>query len=92
VTKLKYDVKLIKDLKRQHQINSYRFYTSESQAILLELISEEIDKWPLDKLIPLKLFSDLSNPEKLATNSIEKLCLLYREVIISANYAVEGDV
>ena len=80
--KLRDQVKLLQDLKRQHQISSYRFYTSDSQAILLELIAEEIEKWPLAKPVPLNLFRYLSNPQDLATENIEKLCLLYREVIV----------
>ena len=92
VEKLKDLVRLLQDLKRQHQIGAFRFYTSDSQAILLELISEEIEKWPLEKPIPLDLYIYLSNPKKLATKSIEKLCLLYREIIIYAYYATRGDV
>jgi len=80
--KLRDEVRLLQDLKRQHQISSFRFYTSDSQTILLKLISEEIEKWPAGKSIPLDLFSDLSNPKNLATESIEKLCLLYREIIV----------
>lgn len=80
--KLKDQLKLLRDLKRQHQINSYRYYTSDSQAILLELIAEEIEKWPLEKPIPLNLFRYLSNPKDLAKDSIEDLCLLYRKIIL----------
>ncbi len=90
--KLKDQVKSLQDLKRRHQINSYRFYTSDSQAILLELIIKEIESWPLTKPIPMNLFCYLSNPKDLAKDSIEELCLLYREVIISVCYATRGDV
>ena len=79
---LRDQVRLLQDLKRQHQINSFRFYTADSQAILLELIAKEIEKWPLAKPIPLDLFSDLANPKDLATDSIEDLCLLYRRIIL----------
>ena len=90
--KLKDQVRLLQDLKRQHRISSFRFYTADSQSILLELIAEEIEKWPKAKPIPLDLFSDLSNPKKLGTKSIENLCLLYREVTISVCYVTRGDV
>jgi hypothetical protein len=79
--KLKDQVKMLQDLKRQHQISTFRFYTSDSQAILLELIAKEIEEWPEDKSIPMDLFLDLSNSKELVTNSIENLCILYRKVI-----------
>lgn len=81
--KLKDQVRLLRDLKRQHQISSFRFYTSDSQAILLELIIKEIESWPLTKPIPMNLFRYLSNPKDLAKDSIEDLCMLYRELIIA---------
>ena len=81
VEKLKDQVRLLQDLKRQHQINSHRFHTSDSQVILLELIIKEIESWPLTKPIPLDLYSDLSNPKDLAKDSIEELCSLFKKVV-----------
>ena len=79
---LKDQIRILKDLKRQHQIMSYRYYTRDSQAILLKLIAREIENWPTAEEFPEDLYASLSNPERLATNDIENLCLLYREIIV----------
>ena len=83
--KLKDQVRMLQDLKRQHQISSFRYYTSDSQSILLELITEEIEKWPAEKPFPLKLYSYLSNPRTLASENIKDLCLLYKEILLLMN-------
>ena len=59
----------------------FRYYTRDSQAILLEFIINEIDNWPTGALIPLDIYFKLSNPEVLATQSIEDLCHLFKSVI-----------
>lgn len=82
---LLHHVRLLQDLKRQHRISSFRFYTSDSQSILLELITEEIENWPKEIPFPFNLFRDLSNPRTLATNNIRGLCLLYKEILLLIN-------
>ena len=79
---LKDQIKLLQDLKRQHEIILFRYYTRDSQATLFGLITKEIESWPLSVSILLDLYSDLANPENLATKSIENLCLLYRKVVM----------
>ena len=83
--KLKDQVRMLQDLKRQHQISSFRYYTSDSQSILLELITEEIEKWPAEKPFPHKLHSYLSNVRTLASENIKDLCLLYKEILLLIN-------
>ena len=79
---LKDQITILKDLKRQHEISCYRHYSAENQAVLLELITDELEKWPKTKVVPEDLYTTLSNPENLATNSVEYLCFLYRKVIL----------
>jgi hypothetical protein len=79
---LKDQITILKDLKRQHEIASYRYYTAENQAVLLELIKDEIENCPKTKVIPEDMYATLSVPENLATNSVENLCFLYRKVIL----------
>lgn len=82
---LKDHIKLLQDLKRQHEIIIFRYYTRDSQTILFGLITKEIESWSLSVSIPFDLYSNLANPESLATKSIENLCLLYREVVMFGN-------
>lgn len=63
-----------------------RFYTSDCQASILNLLAEEIEKWPDTEPIPHELYVELSNPEKHAGNSINELCLFYREIILCKAY------
>jgi hypothetical protein len=79
---LKNHIELLKDKKRQHKIIMFRYYTRDSQTILFNLIAKEIESWPLSVSIPFDLYSDLANPENLATKSIENLFLLYRKVVM----------
>ena len=75
-------IKRIKDLKRHREIMAFRHYTSNDQSTLLDLISAEIESWPSTMRISEELFIKLSNPEKLAIDTIYDLCHIYREVII----------
>ncbi|MFX0195357.1 MAG: hypothetical protein ACFFCW_04470 [Candidatus Hodarchaeota archaeon] len=86
---LKDHIRILKDLRRQHEIMSYRYYIRDSQAILLELIAREMENWSVAELIPEDLYESLSNPERLATNDIEDLCLLYRRVVLLTAKAKE---
>lgn len=79
---IKDQIRLLRDLKRQHETVMFRYYTRDSQSILFDLITKEIESCPLSVLVPLDLYSDLANPENLATKSIENLCLLYRKVVM----------
>ena len=85
IVTLKEQIKLLKDLKRQLEIISFRYYNSVNQTILLNLIFDEIEKWPELECISKDLYIALSTPEKLATEDIRDLCLLYRQVILYGN-------
>lgn len=87
---LKDQITILKDLKRQHEITSYRYYTAENQAVLLELIKDEIENWPNAAMIPEDIYTTLSNPENLATSDIENLCLLYRRVVLLCSRSGDG--
>lgn len=79
---LKNQIKLIQDLKRQHEIVMFRYYTGDSQSILLKLIADEVDKLQDSEIIPEDLYISLSKTESLALENIKELCLLYRKVIL----------
>jgi hypothetical protein len=80
--KLKDHIKVLVDLKRQHEIVMFRHYNRETQCTLLNLIIKELDTWKQNELIPKELYFSLSMPEKLAQNNVIDLCLLYKKVII----------
>ena len=82
---LKQQLGLINDLRRQREVMAFRYYTSDNQSTLLDLILAEIGSWPNAMKISEELFIKLSNPEKLATDTIDDLCHIYREVIIRKN-------
>jgi hypothetical protein len=79
---LKKEVELLTDLKRRVEILAFRYYTSNDQSTLINLIADELQNWSTQKPIPDELLITLSNPEKYATNSIDELCLLYKKVVL----------
>lgn len=79
---LKQQIGLLADLKRQREILAFRYYTSNDQSTVINLIANEIENWPQHMELPEELFIKLSNPEKLATDNIGDLCNIYREIII----------
>ena len=79
---LKKQVELLTDLARHREILAFRYYTSNDQSTVINLIANEIENWPKHMELPEELFVKLSNPEKLATDSIGDLCNIYREIII----------
>ena len=82
---LKYQIRLLKDLRRQHELVSYRYYTRECQATVLELIADEIHNWPSTKAFPHNLYVSLAYPDQLATKDIGDLCLILKETVLCKN-------
>ena len=80
---LKSQIEKVVNLKWQLKILMHRYYTRDSQTIMLNLITKEMEQWPSNTPIPDDLYVRLSSPEKYAQNNIEDLCLLYRELIIT---------
>ena len=78
---LKDQIKFLQDLRKRHKVACLRYYTRDSQAILLELITREIRDWPDETGIPEDLYLTLLNQEPFFTSDIEELCLLYRQVV-----------
>jgi hypothetical protein len=78
---LKDQIKLLRDLKKRHEIAGYRYFTRESQAILIELITQELKDWPYDEGISEELQLTLLLAENLISSDIQGLCLLYRKVV-----------
>jgi hypothetical protein len=79
---LKQQVERLTDLKRQRETLSFRYYTANDQITVLDLIFHELESWPKHKEIPKYLIIKLSNPEKLGTDNIEDLCIIYRDIIL----------
>lgn len=79
---LKERIGLIKDLKRQHEISCRRFFNRDSESIVLNLINKELVDYPIEHKLPRKLYAFLSRIDKNNSISIEKLCEIYREIII----------
>jgi hypothetical protein len=80
---LRYHIDLIKDLKRQKEILSYRYFTMQCQITLLKLIKKELSQILNLNILSSDTFYALLNIEKFMTNDIEPLCLLYRDIILS---------
>ena len=80
-------IKQLIDLKKQREIMWHRYYISDSQAILLEFIINEIKNWSYEKPIAIDIYFRLSNPDNLASRNIEELCHLFRDIILHKSKA-----
>ena len=72
----------LKDLRRQHDISSFRYYNRNSEAIILKLITEELSKTSQTRSIPEKLYLPLAQIDRESSVGIETLCKFYREIIL----------
>ncbi len=72
----------ISDLKRQHDLNSRRYYNRDSEAIILKLIAKELSGIPLGYEFPKNLYVSLARIDKTNSVDIEKMCEIYRRIIL----------
>ena len=72
----------LKDLQRQHDINSRRYYNRDSEAIILKLINDELSENSQPHSIPGKLYFALAQIDQNNSVGIETLCGIYREIIL----------
>ena len=80
--RLKEHIRLIENLKRQHEIAALRYYRIDACMTIIELIINEIRDWPETEIIPDDIYISLCNVDKLIVNGISDLCLLYRKIIL----------
>jgi len=71
---------VLSNLRNKRDVMAHRFYNSENQAILIEMIIDEIKD--MDKTLPHDLYANLLNPNKLATQDIHDLCQIFKRVIL----------
>lgn len=88
--KLKDQIKILKELKRQRDIASLRYYTGNSQITLLKLIEAELENFSDTSSIPQDVYISLSYPEKLATNDIKELCLIFKKLVILSPISISN--
>ena len=75
-------VNFIKEIKRQHEIISRRYYNRESESHVLDLIIEELNAIPKEYKLPKEIFYSLLSLTGQSSMNIQKLCKIYRELIL----------
>ena len=80
---LEEQLKTIQDLKVRRETAFYRYFNRENQLLLLNLIIDELQETENNFIkMENELYLVLSNPGKLVTKNIGKLCELYKQIII----------